>query len=129
MKKFPRFADAVVLHELTQPQAKLVLVALNALSRQLDTDSLLDQSKSVIAHSENAYCFSFHPEQRINPKLLEPQVHQLIDTLCNAYTEAREHQIHLATQELHDHYIEHFDDDVFNITHGETLRIAGHEYA
>lgn len=129
MKTFPRFSDAVILHELTQPQAKLVLVALNALAQQLDTEASTEYLKSLLVHCQDSYAFKFTSDYIHNPKNLEPQLHQLIDTVCAAYCHARDSQIQLATQELTEHYQEHFDEDVFSLSQGQTLQVSSHDYA
>jgi hypothetical protein len=124
MKQFPRFSDAVILQSITQPQTKLLLAALNAFERQLNTETLAEQNKSLLAHCEQSYDFKFTSHYQNNLHETQIQVQNLIDVLCAAYCDSRLSFITLANQELHEHYQEHFDSDVYNIPEGETLRVA-----
>jgi hypothetical protein len=127
MKTFPRFNDAIILQSITQPQAKVILVALNAFARSLDNQASTNDLKSLMAHCQASYDFSFPASYSENPKLLEPQVHQLIDTICNAYCEERDYQVNLAAEQFTQYAHDNFDPDVFNLAPGQTLRLANHD--
>lgn len=128
MKQFPRFSEATILQSITQPQAKLILTALNAFARDLDDPQSTNEIKSLVAHCEQSYGFSFPAAYSENPKELEPQVHQLIDTICHAYCDERDHQISMASEYFTELSHDYFDQDVFNLAQGETLRVTANEY-
>lgn len=131
MKKFPAFSDAVILHQINQQQAKIIFAALRVLDAHLSLEnpaSDLAFVKSQIQVVQDTFGFKFTADQVSNPRSLQPALHQMIDSLCNAYSSAQENQIRMASEFLHDQYAENFEPDVFNLPQGETLRISGHEY-
>lgn len=131
MKKFPQLSDAVILHQITQPQAKIIFAALRVLDAHLSLEnpaSDLAFVKSQIQDVQESFGFKFSANQVSDPRSMQPALHQMIDALSDAYTNAHEQHIRIASEFLHTQYEENFDPDVFNLPQGETLRIAGHEY-
>ena len=45
MKQFPRFSEAIILQSITQPQAKVILTALNAFARAIDNPEAIELIK------------------------------------------------------------------------------------
>lgn len=131
MKKFPAFSDAVILHQINQQQAKIIFAALRVLDAHLEAENPaadLALVKSHLLGVQDAYGFKYTADQVSNPRSLQPALHQMIDALCDAYSNSQDEHIRMATKFLHDQYEENFEPDVFNLPQGETLRIAGHEY-
>lgn len=131
MKKFPAFSDAVILHQINQQQAKIIFAALRVLDSHLSMEnpaSDLAFVKTQIQDVQESFGFKFSADQVSDPRTMQPALHQMIDALCDAYINAHDKQIRMASEFLHDQYAENFEPDVFNLPQGETLRIAGHEY-
>ncbi len=123
MQPIPRFSEAIILHSLTQGQAKLVLTALVALEHLSSNPERLPEFCTLIDEVQSSYEFSFTPAEQQDPLHLNQLTQHLIDTLCDAYTAEREKHIRSAENYLNDIAAEAFDPDVFNLASGESIRL------
>jgi hypothetical protein len=58
-KDFPRFSEAKIQFEVTQPQMKLILCAVSSFHKLLDTETCKEQLKSLLDDAERNYGFKF----------------------------------------------------------------------
>jgi hypothetical protein len=126
MKDFPRFADATFKPSFTLEQMKLVLIAQEALTRQINTDTYTDEFKTLLAQLEFDYAFKLPAEYLESPQNLKSALGFLNDVLTDEYVEVRSGYASVINEHLHQYCLKNFDLDVLAIPAGQKLRVLDH---
>ena len=122
-KDFPRFSDAKIQFEVSQPQMKLILCAVSAFHELLDTKSCIEQLKSFLDDAERHYGFKFKKDYLQEHEAFKSDIEQVMDDLCDAFCFKRWEYREMLDKELHDYYVENYDPEILNLSQGQILRV------
>lgn len=123
MKEFPRFSEAKISFEVTQPQMKLILCAVRAFREQLDNDTFINQLKPVLDDAERNYGFKFIKSYLQDHDAFKLDIELTMDVLCDSFCDKRWEYREMVNEELNHFYEEHFDPEILNLTQGQVLRV------
>lgn len=123
MKEFPRFSEAKISFEVTQPQMKLILCAVRAFREQLDNETFINQLKPVLDDAERSYGFKFIKPYLKDHAAFKLDIENTMDDLCDAFCNKRWEYQEMVNEELANYYEEHFDPEILNLTQGQILRV------
>lgn len=126
MKDFPRFLDAAFKPSFTLEQMKLVLIACEVLTRQINTDTYTEEFKTLLPKVEFDYAFKLPPEYFESPQNLKSALSILNDVLTDEYVEVRSRYASVINEHLHQYCLKNFDLDVLAIPAGQKLRVLDH---
>jgi hypothetical protein len=131
-KTFPRFSEAKIQFELSQPQMKLLIASIGFLSNLSLSNVQMDGKK----HSQSASGtfkgdnynwagISFVDEHLKDPQKLSQVLVQILEgTLQDPYIDKNAEYTDMVIDELNEFYAENFDPEILGLEDGEIFQLA-----
>jgi hypothetical protein len=118
-----RFNDSVILHELKQPQAKFILMALSQLFEKFDAGISHDEFKSLLAHAKSRNNLSFSNDTTQNLEKFKNCILETYDSILDAYVNKQSEFIDDFVNDVNKLLSKRDDPDLFNLSEGDTIKI------
>lgn len=129
-KEFPRFSEAKIQFELTQPQMKLLMASVSFLIDSIETEASIDFKnvsqlvKSIQQHAMKSYRFSLPIDCQDQPEQLNLALSKiLIDGLQDSYYSKNHELVEMFIDEVNQMESQ-LDPEIFNLNKGERIELA-----
>lgn len=131
-KDFPRFSDAKIQFEVSQPQMKLLIASIGFLSElslsnvQLDGERFSQKASGTFKGDNYEWAgITFIGEHLKDPQNLSKLLVQILeDSLQDPYTDKNAELTDIVINELNDFYAENFDPEILGLDEGEIFQLA-----